>query len=409
MSRRSSYRSRSAFDDPGGLDPAYRSGSAFAGFLNQFREDPQEEKAMRRVSKRKRSAGGRGAKRRKVGGPLRLRRPSISARSRSAGGRRRRTFKSRRRTSRSKFVYGNRASKSSLLYRSTLKHILTKPVILRQQATACVNNVGATLQNKCSWLGLFAGWTPSVVDAHIEAQTGVAVNTVLPDMSFFAEKYRTTIQYKNQSNKRCDVTVYRLWPKRDMPAAFGSIVGINPAMLQAGFDAANVAQADGSTRIQDYNEHDADLFQSSNLPSFFRIKRISRKFLEPGAFAVIKFNWRRGRIIQKAKDGVVTTGTYSDTWDIQRWMGGFFLFRVQGSAVHDESKVVVPLVNTDLSPTMSGYNVEFYQNNFSKSLSAYAENSTRVGVLSAKLPTIAAAANEQGWEIQVPQEDQMAA
>lgn len=304
-----------------------------------------------------------------------------------------------------------------MLYRSALKHVLTKPVVLTYEAKQNISKMGDNLQNYCQWYGFFPTWHATHVDAHMAAQAGAAIATIKPDFQYFLDKVQTFLQFKNMSNSRCDVTLYKLYPKRDIPAAAPAITGVNPQWVQDGFAAAqqNLAVVPGAVpapRLQPYDEHNADLFMSSNMAEFFSIKKVLRKFMEPGQFVILKAKDFKGHVISKNRLGLQqTTDTYAGEYRHQRWQGPIWLFRIQGSQTHAAPGGVVPLPlnNTDLSVTMSGFNVEFYIRTKTASLGAVGTQPIQATAMMTDVLPRFIAANEAGWEVRVAQNQPMEA
>lgn len=303
-----------------------------------------------------------------------------------------------------------------MMYRTALKHVLTKPVVLTYESKQNISKMGDNLQNYCQWFGFFPMWRTFIIDDHFAAQAAAAPNTIKPDFEFFLDKCETFLQFKNMSNTRADVTMYKLYPKRDIPAAAPAITGVNPQWLVDGFAAAqqNIAVVPGGSyvpRLQPYDEHNADLFMSSNMAEFFSIKKTLRKFIEPGQFVILKAKDNRGHVVSKTKLGMqVTTDTYSTEYRHQRWQGPIWLFRVQGSQVHavpPPPAVVLPLNNTDLSITMSGFNVEFYIRTKTSSLGAVGTQPKQYTAMMSDILPRFVVANEQNWDVRIPQGDAM--
>lgn len=456
MASRSSYRSRSTFDDPAGLDPSFRVGQSVGGLLGKrgiagvleekvssyFRnrkrrstssdpkfDRPQQSEMQRKGKKRSRSSSARPAKRRRGS----VRRASVSrTRSRSKGFTKRlRKLRTKfRRTGRYNYGYRTSAVKKQF-YRRFFQKCVTFPIRLDQEVCSTMANIGDNLQNLCSWLPL-ALLGPGTIDNLLSAASGISdVTDIQSGFHCGLEKGNMSVQIKNASNHRADVTVYRLTPRSDWPLALYSPVQgtINPQWIQDAFSdltRSNVLTPD--TRLHAYNEHDADPFKS-DMTGMFKIKKILRKFLPPGGFFSFSTNMKN-RMLSKSKFGIIKdNATLAGTWGWHRKFGSLYLIRAQGPIIHDEAKNFDGTARTypvtDQNPiglnaglnqgtnaykmTTGGYAVDVYiRRRWNMITSPLSQNDVAYGTITARLPQNITRANEQTWEFRVPQEDQPA-
>lgn len=448
MSNRSTYRSRSVFDERKGGDPSYQAGQGLYGFSSdlyrlvvgdnddyiiprtprrwsgkrghQEEVARQEEKdygvqamAIRRAGRRR--VGRRGHMRR---GSSR-RRATVSAARRAGRTRSRSRFRTRSRRARS-VSRGRRGARNVALQRlrnvGGLARMLSRPLSLRYEEFRSLNAMGNSMQGFCSWQCKPLFFRPDDIDAHFVAQyanSEVKIDEIRQDFTFYMEQSKVFMQWKNMCNRRIDVTVWKLYPKMDIgvnSVTFDTLMGTNPEWIQNAF--GEPIEPVGAVRQQAYDEHNADLFRCPIFKDLFKVVRVTRRFLEPGAFFVRKYAWRKGHITRKGKDDVRSDSSYALTWQHKRWMGPLILTRVQGSQVHDESKIPNfgtggVMDNTSMDPTFSGYNCETYQERISvsRTMPAFGSQSSSAGELGAALSTYPSYLNEQGWEIRVPQED----
>lgn len=297
---------------------------------------------------------------------------------------------------------------------SVLQRALYPPLRTVTESAVALNSFGNNLQDHCSWYGLRPLWgivhMENMMRSLYNKQT---VEEIDVSNKIVLEKAQMFLQFKNMANSRADVTVYKLYPRMDMPAGFQEITGTNPALLQNWFTSAdnplpnNVGAAGPpDTRVwpalrrQNFNEHDADI-TTSGASQFFRIKKVMRKFLEPGQFVILKMADRRPKIVSKQKFGIIAGDTFSANWDYWKSFGPILLFRVQGSATHNKSLATAPASNKDLQSTMSSYNVEMY---IKRAYTARQHSAfiTQHGMISASLPTFNVA-DEKGVEIRQAQ------
>lgn len=209
------------------------------------------------------------------------------------------------------------------------------PVTLTQEQTACLANIGDNLQNKCTWF-VQQPMRPSHLDLALTVAGSNAITTVEPQQTAFIEFLKYASQYKNGGNHRVEVNVYTLFPRRDMPAAFSDMTGINPTFLSNAF--TNISTSAEAVRLCGMNEHGADLFKT-NLPKFFKIKQKLHKFLEPGEFFNIK-TILRNRKYSKATFGLQqTNSSIAGSWDYLKFCGPIYIVRVQGPIVHNETRI----------------------------------------------------------------------
>lgn len=204
-----------------------------------------------------------------------------------------------------------------------------------------------------------------MVDQMAEAQSALAIASVQPDYEFYMDRAYHYIQFKNQANARCDVTVWAWYPKRDISAAFDVVTGVNPAWIQHAFNSTyeHLATVPSVTpRLKPFDEHNADLTQCPKITDFFKIRKVGRYYLMPGDFKKMVFKWRKGRVMTKNKDGVLAASSWDATYRHQKWMGPLIVFRCQGALAHDENAVTSNpnWANTDFTPVPGPYNVEFY-------------------------------------------------
>lgn len=288
--------------------------------------------------------------------------------------------------------------------------------------------MGSNAQNTAYWYVMPEHWHTMMVDAHLEAATGVAAVAVPTSQRLHLDKCRTFVQFKNMCTTRCDVTVYRMRLHRDRPKAADDIFGPNPPWITAADDAGNqlipVTQIAATTSglpalVAAYRQtlltHNSEPADFPAIKTLCSVKKLGRYFMNGGEFKHIRFATKKGHWANKAKDGLSDTAattqqSYKSAWDHLKWMGPMIVFRVQGSAVHDESKAETAgtpnaLDLTDMIQTFSGFNVEFYWRKDTQS-TIYSANLHYQGQVSAALPTIATAANEQAIEMMQVQETQ---
>lgn len=221
------------------------------------------------------------------------------------------------------------------------------------------------------------------------------------------------MQIKNQANKRCDVTVYVLKPRRDILTTWvgsGGLQGLDPVWLQRMFGAAHqppiLDNAHGAylvpDRLQPWDEHNADIFMS-DAPKFFKIKKIQRKFLEPGAFFKMKFRRKKPIWLNTTTDGVDAGSTYQAFYNHMRKFGPLLLIRSQGSQVQDASTATMPNAsNVTITMSMSGFNVQIFRE-LDWHFRGLGENMAKFkhAIVTDPLAQFAVA-NEQNFELQVP-------
>lgn len=290
---------------------------------------------------------------------------------------------------------------------SVLQRALYPPVRIEAEGTTALNSFGDDLQDRCSWWGYKPLWTiPRMQELMRSIFNKDSIEQVDVSDKLLLESAKLFLQFKNMANTRADVTVYKLYPRMDMPQLMTSTDGVNPPIVQGWFGAADNPLPDNpstqwaSLRRGVFNEHDADITVAGS-SKFFRIKKVMRKFLEPGQFVILKMADRRPKLVSKAMFGVVAGQSFADYWDHFKAFGPILLFRVQGSATHNKSLATAPADNKQLGSTMSSYNVEFYV----KGQWTARENpalSSRHGIISERLPVFAVA-NEKGVEIRQAQ------
>lgn len=235
--------------------------------------------------------------------------------------------------------------------------------------TAALNQQGDNLQDKCSWIGYNVGWSPGALDNVLMDISGTAPITSVPSQ-FRARTIRafTEIYFKNMFNSRCDVTLYKLWPKDNITAIEASVLGkqvagsspVGALETWAGLTVLPGTAFWGVNRRPTFNEHNFDIFTTPAAERYF-IRVAKRWYLEPGEFKKVTYTHRRSKVISKGAYGS-TLGLGSLYTTMKGW-GCVYLFRVQGSLVHSKStsETGVPYTDKDLGTTMGEYNVEFYR------------------------------------------------
>nr|AOV86223.1 hypothetical capsid protein [uncultured virus]AOV86284.1 hypothetical capsid protein [uncultured virus] len=449
MASRSAYRSRSAFDDPTGADSAFNSGRAIGSyvrkrdFLEAFKDiaktaipdywrqqkakgigqSPKRRKPVsvipgamvRYGKKRSRSASVGSSKRRKrsmsSGGrkAVRFSRSRSRSRPRSKSFRRRLKGMRKRFRARKRYVYSSKGKVRSFM-RNIALNSCASPINLTTEYCFTLANLGTNLQNKCSWLAQQAV-APGVLDTVLAACSNDVITNVPPQYKGYLERVAMSMQLKNASNHRTDVTVYKLYARRDMPAGFADLLGLNPAFLQNAF--TNVTQSASAARLKAYNEHGADPFESQ-LTSFFKIKKVLRKFMEPGDFFTIVQKVKH-RVVSKAQFGIqITNSSIGSAWDHLKKFGPIILIRAQGPIVHDEVKGAPPVTDSVLNAydvTAGSYAVDIFFKRHYRLWGSDVVASTNVpayGMTTLALPNAITLANEKTYEAVRPDDDQPA-
>lgn len=256
---------------------------------------------------------------------------------------------------------------------------------------------------------------------NVYAPTYTNNNFHLVQTKLMVDKVKHWWQIKNQCNKRVDVQIYFLRPRRDVPAAWegaSGVTGVDPAWIQNMFAAAHqppiLTTAHGaysvSDRLQGWEEHNADLFLSDT-PKFFKIKKSRRLFLEPGAFKKFRFTRNRNVYFNKTSDGVDTSATYAGTWAYMKKYGPIVVIRAQGSQVQDSAAATATLPNSTnaaIPMTMSGYNVQIFREQ-DWYIRGIGQNmaKTKHAMITDALPSNILIANERNFEPQQEQNDAM--
>lgn len=267
------------------------------------------------------------------------------------------------------------------------------------------------MQGKCSWYSVQPGWSPNLYDRHIAIQQGAAIGATDRTVDILMQKVETWFQMKNMSNSRCDITMYKLFPKRDIPLNnAATVVGVQGTtandMLPLGATSATLATypgAPGTFRIPVWNEHDYDLFENTIVPDMFRVKKVMRKFLEPGQFFVLKYADRKEKVRGYGDFGMLAATALSTVYQHLREFGPLWLFRVQGSNQHSSAVAVTPLTDATTGATMGSYNVEVYARTKTTSYGAVGTAPKKyIAMETARLTTMPYA-TEQGFEVRQAQ------
>lgn len=303
------------------------------------------------------------------------------------------------------------------MFSRAFRNILTKPVQLTEETLLSLNNYGDNLQGKCSWYIMQPSWSPAGIDAQIQCQENLGAGDVKRTVDICLSKFQTWCQFKNMGNQRADVTLYKLYPKRDLllggayrvlPIAGtkpGIYTGAANEILPAGATAATQASypgAPGGWRLPVWNEHNYNIFDNVFLPDMFTIKKTMRKFIEPGQFVVLKNTDFRERVLGYGDFGIATTELLQTRYEHLKMFGPLWLFRIQGSAMHNKT-IAAPITDATTGATMGCYNVEMYIRKRTESYGAVGTAPQKqISMLSARLPTMLLA-NEAGFEMRQAQ------
>lgn len=300
--------------------------------------------------------------------------------------------------------YGRRRNLG--VYSRTFRNILTKPIQVTSEFFGSHNSYQNNLQGQCSWAIVQPGWSPAQVDVHLAAHQNLAINAIKPDIDILLAKSDFMMQVKNMSSIRGDFTMYKLYPKRDIDASLPSIQYKQTAatMVGAGALAINndivVAPGVAGLRLPDWNEHMYDITQNSLISNLFHIKKVMRKFMEPGQFVILRNKDTKERVTSKGKFGIAVAGSCAGFYQHFKEHGPLWLLRFQGSNTHDKTLAVPAAQDTDMGSMMGSYNFEVYRR---RKQTSYGQIGTaadkNIAMLTARLPT-STLANEVGWEIQ---------
>lgn len=292
------------------------------------------------------------------------------------------------------------------MYSRTFRHILTKPIQITGEFMEAFNNYQDNAQGQCSWGIYQPGWTPAHIDRNLAAHQNAVISTIKPDIDILLAKSDFMLQVKNMSSIRGDFTLYKLYPKRDIDASLPSIQvkQTSLTMVGAGASAVNtdivVAPGVAGLRLPVWNEHNYDITQNSLISNLFHIKKVMRKFMEPGQFVILRNKDNKERVVSKGKFGIAVAGSCAGFYQHFKELGPLWLMRFQGSNTHDKTLATAGAQDKNMGSTMGNYNFEIYrrvkQTTFGQIGTAADKN---IAMISDRLPTCTIA-NEVGWEVQ---------
>jgi len=292
------------------------------------------------------------------------------------------------------------------VYSRAFRNILTKPVQITSENFNSFNSYNDTFQGRCSWAMIRPGWRPDIIDNNLAAHQNLAIGAIKPDIDILLAKSELMLQVKNMSSMRGDMTFYKLYPKRDIPVSLPSIQTIQTigGMVEAGSTVGNVdlvvAPGVAGLRLPAWNEHAYDITQNSLIANLFHIKKVMRKFMEPGQFVILKNNIRREKITSKGAFGLQTVGSCAAAFQHLKEHGPLWLFRFQGSNTHDKTIAIAGAQDKDMGSMMGSYNFEMYRRH---KTTTYGQIGTaadkNIAMITPQLRT-STLVNEVGWEIQ---------
>lgn len=251
------------------------------------------------------------------------------------------------------------------------------------------------------------GWRVNYLENNLAAHQNQTVENVKPTVDILLSSCEFFFQVKNMSSARGDFTMWKLYPKRDITPTMPPIdtVQNNATIIAQGAAAAenNLVVAPGvvGLRLPDWNEHDYDITQNAYVKDLFRIKKVMRKFMEPGQFLILKNRVKKEIVIGKGDFGMGAGDRISTTVTHPKQFGPIWLCRFQGSNMHDKTQAIAGAAqDRDFEPTMGSYNFETYRRvktvTYGQIGTAVQEN---IAMSTDRLYTMPIA-NEVGWEIQ---------
>lgn len=242
-----------------------------------------------------------------------------------------------------------------LMYRSALKNVLCQPSVEKESFAFNLNRLGNSLVFYKNWYSLNMGLQPSDCDRMLSGMTNLAAASVISSTELYFDGLSTQVTFRNNGNMDCIVSIYKCNLRKDFPSSVGAITGASPAVLNSGF--SDMVQESKSTTLPLVTLATSTPYGSPAWCSLFKCKKIYNKQLKPGDQDSKRYVVKRGKVIKKASYGLATADTFAGKY------AGFrgqcvYLIGVHGAICHDESKVIAPLANTDLTPTYSGFNLD---------------------------------------------------
>lgn len=285
------------------------------------------------------------------------------------------------------------------MYSKTLKHILCEPRSKKYTVATNIADIGTNSQGNCAWY-VFRGLSPSDYDTMLAEGYGGAIATVPASFNVLRDICSLQTTLKNNSDRQCDLTVWKCTARRDIPSSVANVSGVNPALLLQGFTDASVIS--GTSAIA-YNDYGSTPYLSPAWCSLLNTKQVVHKSLVPGEQIVLKQCVKKPVVISKQKFGITATGSIAAAFKYLRELGSFLLIRVQGSIVHDESTVAYPLSSGALTVSTSGFNLDVL-NEYSYTYRVPFSIPTRQTGQTAVLTSTMALGNEQGFNTQAADE-----
>jgi len=289
---------------------------------------------------------GRGAK------SYRGSRKNVSSLSRKFG-RRAGKYVGRKRMRPVKYSKSRRARTSNfrgnVLYKSILKHGLTQQAIEMDTYNGTITKAGNNQQGTCQWLALAMETTPAVFDRILSASSNVAIGSVSLSQQVFLESVSNYVDMRNAGGHDCILTVYKCVPRFDIPISEPSVYGSNPQQLIDGF--THAIEENKATSPVAYTDMNATPYMSTSWCSMFKVKPIMRKFMRPGVQVRIKYRKNINYIVKKSKHGLINTASYEENFEHTRRNGPIYLFKVEGTVVHDSALLTIPTTSTSSFPS----------------------------------------------------------
>lgn len=288
----------------------------------------------------------------------------------------------------------NYKNKRLAQYSGALKHVLTRPHTIQYQTAGNLAQLGTFKQGKCQWYG-FSMIQPSYIDNMLQnaGQTGSNVQEL---QEVFFEQASQKLQFKNNSDRGAQLTVYACFPRKDMSATQSlTPIGLNPSLLQDGF--TNMVTTSLASSALAYDQYNASPFNSTNWCRMFKIKMVLNRYLEPGQMHVLNSSLKTRKIFDKARYGVKTADLISTDYAYLRDCGPIFLVRAQGTIAHDETTVTQPLSSGSATVTASSFNIEWLRIQDISIRCPYVSAQRQTGNFSSLLASAMTGSNEQAY------------
>jgi len=232
-----------------------------------------------------------------------------------------------------------------------LGRYLSRSVVIRDNGTFNINQMGANLQNQQQY---YMAWCATATDLDewlMNAYNKAAITDVEDNSAIYVTRLFKNFALVNNSNQPVDVDMWTVVPRRGYNEPLASINGTNPTCIQDQL-------TESKTTSLQYYDYGHDPKMSARLMTWFRVGKKKSRRLQPGD--TIKFSLMGSpKLWAKILSGIQTSGWFANDHTILKALSKTgVLIRARGTVVHNAASVSYPLSGSNLNVAQSGFNLD---------------------------------------------------